>query len=404
VDVTLVAGIAGSAGVAVGAGAMLAFRVSERAHLHDSGTAPQPVLPEGAGDVLAVLRSSAVVLDASDQVVRASPAAYALGLVRSGTFVHDELRALARLARRDGEIREAELTLRRGPVGSESIDLLARVAPLGGTPLVLVLVEDRTEARRVDAVRRDFVANVSHELKTPVGALSLLAEAVSDASDDPEAVRRFSGRMQAEANRLSMLVQELVDLSRLQGADPLHGAHVVDVDDVVHEAVDRSRLVAERKDIELATGGEPGLQVLGDADQLVKALRNLIDNAVSYSPESTRVAVAVRRDSDVVEISVTDQGIGIPEDDLQRIFERFYRVDPARSRATGGTGLGLSIVKHVAGNHGGEVTVWSSEGAGSTFTIRLPEHAAPVEGRSADPAAAAPSPEAAPPAVREVAP
>jgi two-component system sensor histidine kinase SenX3 len=303
--------------------------------------------------------------------------------VRGEGLTSVELLAMAREVRRDGEIRSAELDLPRGPLGDETLAVSARVAPLGD--LVLLLVEDHTEHRRVDAVRRDFVANVSHELKTPVGALILLAEAVLGASDDPEAVRRFAGRMQHEATRLSSLVQELIDLSRLQGQDPLSEADFVDVDRVVAEAVDRCRLAANARSIRLVSGGEGGLTVMGDEQQLVTAVRNLIDNAISYSPDHTRVAIGVRRVDDLVEVSVTDQGIGIPEADLGRIFERFYRVDSARSRATGGTGLGLSIVKHVASNHGGEVAVWSVEGSGSTFTIRLPAGAAQAVRQEAEP-------------------
>jgi two-component system sensor histidine kinase SenX3 len=248
-----------------------------------------------------------------------------------------------------------------------------RVAPVGGAGKhVALLVEDVTEARRVDDVRRDFVANVSHELKTPVGAMSLLAEAMQDASNDPQAVRRFAGRLQHEAGRLARLVQELIDLSRLQGADPLPEQDLVPVDKVLAEAVDRTRTAAAAGGIEIVRGGQRGLMVCGSESQLVTAVGNLIENAVHYSPERTRVAVAVRQREGAVEISVTDQGMGIAEKDLERVFERFYRADPARSRATGGTGLGLAIVKHVATNHGGEVSVWSVEGSGSTFTLRLP--------------------------------
>jgi len=368
--------LAGLVGVLTGVSATLAFRVSEKQQRTVPGPAPAPpVLPAGAADVLAVLRSSAVVLDGEDRVVRASPAAYSFGLVKEGSLVAHDLLELARKVRRDGEIREAELEVPRGPLGGRTLAVLARVAPLGST-LVLLLVEDRTEERRVDAVRRDFVANVSHELKTPVGAISLLAEALLDAADDPEAVRRFAGRMQTEAGRLSELVQDVIDLSRLQGHDPLRTPALVRLDDIVTEAMDRSRLAAEAKRIAIGVGGEKGLLVRGDGTQLVMALGNLIDNAVRHSPADTRVSLSVRRvssgSSGLAEVSVADEGPGIPEDDLERIFERFYRVDAARSRHTGGTGLGLSIVKHVALGHGGEVTVWSAEGAGSTFTLRLP--------------------------------
>jgi two-component system sensor histidine kinase SenX3 len=373
VNAELVAALAGTLGVLVGAGGARVLLTSARRTPAEPVPDPAstPVVLPGVVEVLAVLRSSALVLDASDGVVTASAAAYAMGLVRRDRVAVDALVRMARTVRRDGELRQTELEVPRGPFGSESFHVSARVAPLG-QGLVLVVVEDRTESRRVDAVRRDFVANVSHELKTPVGALHLLAEAVLGASDDPEAVRRFAGRMQHEAHRLSDLVQELIDLSRLQGQDPLREASLVEVDEVVVEAMDRCRLAAQARRITLVTGGEAGLIVLGDSDQLVTAMRNLIDNAVNYSPENTRVAIGVRLVGDAVELTVTDQGIGIPEADLERIFERFYRVDAARSRATGGTGLGLSIVKHIAANHGGEVSVWSIEGSGSTFTIRLP--------------------------------
>ena len=192
------------------------------------------------------------------------------------------------------------------------------------------------------------------------------------AADDPVAIERFAGRMQLESARLATLVVELIDLSRVQGDAPLTHAEVLAVDEIVRDATDRTRLSATAAEIDLVTSVEPGLRVYGDREQLVSALKNLVDNALAYSPARTRVAVAARMAVDRVEISVTDQGIGIPDRDLGRIFERFYRVDPARSRATGGTGLGLSIVKHVCANHGGEVDVWSIEGAGSTFTLRLP--------------------------------
>ncbi len=356
-------------GLLIGLGAGLAYRISERAmHPTLQGEAG---LPDGVGQVLSVLRSLAVVLDDSDQVLKASPAAYAFGIVRAERLVVTDLAELVAAVRRDGRIRQVELELPRGPVGGGTLAVSARIAPLGMSH-ILVLIEDQTDARRVDAVRRDFVANVSHELKTPVGALRLLAEAVQDASDDPEAVVRFAGRMQHESLRLSHLIQELIDLSRLESRDPLKEAQAIGVDTVVEAAIDRTRELAAGKGIELTSHGEEGLKLFGSEAQLTMALGNLIENAVNYSAGETRVGVTVRRTGDLAEISVTDQGIGIPGGELQRIFERFYRVDPARSRMTGGTGLGLSIVKHIAQNHGGDVRVWSAEGSGSTFTLRLP--------------------------------
>ncbi len=388
--------VSGVAGLVAGALGVLAFRVSERERLGLSGYA-EPELPSGVTEVLGVLRSAAVVLDLTDGVAKASPAAYAFGLVRGHELMHGELREMATEVRRSGLIQERELELPRGPFGRARLVVYARVAPLGADH-VLVLVDDRTEARRVEEIRRDFVANVSHELKTPIGALHLLAEAVADAADDPDAVRHFAERMQRESLRLSTLVQEIIDLSRLQVADALHPPELVEVDDMVAEAVDRCRLVAQAKRMEVVIGGDTGAVVYGDHNLLVTAVRNLVDNAIAYSPDGTRVGVGVRRDGGLVEITVSDQGIGITAGDQARIFERFYRVDPARSRATGGTGLGLSIVKHVAANHGGEVTVWSMPGQGSTFTLRLPESThLPItaSGRSGLPAAA---PVAAPPA------
>ncbi|MBQ1082261.1 MULTISPECIES: cell wall metabolism sensor histidine kinase WalK [unclassified Nocardiopsis] len=334
---------------------------------HDGST-----LPQGVAEVLSALPSSAVVLDSGDRVLRASSAARAFGLVRGEELVIGELLTLARKVRRDGVIRETDIEVAVRKFGPDATSFAVRVAPLGGTGLVLVLAEDQTEHRRVEAVRRDFVANISHELKTPVGALSLLAETVQDASDDPEAVRRFTGRMQTEASRLTAVIQDLITLSRIQGAEPIAEPAPVDLGSVVEEAIDTVRMPADAKGIELVGSGAEGLTVLGDEAMLGTALRNLIANAVAYSPKNTRVAVSVGTSRSSVDISVADQGIGIPQQDLERIFERFYRVDAARSRATGGTGLGLAIVKHIMTHHRGEVTVWSKEGSGSTFTLRLP--------------------------------
>jgi len=339
---------------------------------------PQPPgLPAGIDSVLAVLSSSAVVLDSDDRVLRASAAARSFGLVDGDQLVVRELVALARKVRRDGKVREGEIEVSTSRFNGRTTSFAVRVAPLGAAVgnggLVLLLAEDQTESRRVEEVRRDFVANISHELKTPVGALALLAETVEDAVHDPEAVLRFAGRMRQEASRLTDLVQDLIMLSRIQAAEPVPDPTPIEVDTVVAEALDRCRMRASAHGIELAASGERGMSILGDEDLMVTALRNLLENAVAYSPEKTRVLVSTRRaGANAVEISVADQGIGIPERDLERIFERFYRVDPARSRATGGTGLGLAIAKHVTVAHGGTITVWSKEGSGSTFTLRLP--------------------------------
>jgi two-component system sensor histidine kinase SenX3 len=321
--------------------------------------------------VLQLLPTAAVLVDPDDRVRLANTAALSMGVVRGSAVVVPELMQLVRTARRTVAAQTVDLSLDLAGFPRRAMAVGARAEPLEDGDVALV-VDDLTEARRVEAVRRDFVANVGHEIKTPVGALTLLTEAALEARDDPDAVQRFLSRMQREAQRLSRLVQELLDLSRLQGGEAPPTPVDVWVDAVVEEALDRARGVADAKGIRLVRGGDAGLVVRGSEPQLVTALCNLLDNAVAYSAGGTQVAVTVHDRDDAVEIAVTDQGIGIAAAEQQRIFERFYRVDPARSRATGGTGLGLAIVKHIVGNHGGEVSVWSSPGAGSTFTIRLP--------------------------------
>lgn len=386
--------LAGLVGVLLGVGAAFAFRASESAQ-RTVPPQPEPELDDGLVRTLAVLRSAAVVLDSEDRVVRASAPAYAMGLVRDGRVVPAAIRDLIAAVRRDGVIRDEELDVPRGPLGPGTLLVQVRVAQLSGEHLV-VLAEDQTQARRLEAIRRDFVVNVSHELKTPVGALALLAETVEDAADDPEAVRRFAGRMQQEATRLSALVHEIIELSRLQVAGALEQVQVVDVDAVVAEAVDRARVKAEAKSVRLDVGGATGARVPGQHDLLVTAVRNLLDNAVAYSGEASHVGVGVRVQDDLVEIAVVDEGVGISAAEQERVFERFYRVDPARSRDTGGTGLGLSIVKHVAADHGGDVTVWSQPGRGSTFTLRLPRAGSEADdGTAPRRSAGAPAPAAA---------
>jgi two-component system sensor histidine kinase SenX3 len=320
--------------------------------------------------LLQLLPMAAVLLDGDDRVQLANTAATEMGVVRGSALTVPDLSTLVRTARRTGAAQTIELSLSDEGFPRRTMSVGARAERLDGDEVALV-VDDLTEARRVESVRRDFVANVGHEIKTPVGALQLLAEAALDARDDPDAVQRFVGRMQHEAQRLSRLVQELLDLSRLQGGEPLPESRQVRVDLLIDEAIDRARLRAESRRIALVRSGPSGVVVMGVEAQLVTALTNLLDNAVAYSPENTNVAVAVQRRDDVVEITVSDQGIGIDKDEQERIFERFYRVDPARSRETGGTGLGLAIVKHTISNHGGEISVWSRPGSGSTFTIRL---------------------------------
>ena len=367
------------------AGLLLAGR---RIRSRIAGSAPQEPAPGGlspdAIDILASLRSVTVVVDSSDRVVRSCSRAVALGLVRGTELAHEQLRLLTREVRRDEQLREVELELSRSQLGHGRLDVGVRVAPLGAD-YVLLLIDDQTQSRRVEETRRDFVVNVSHELKTPVAGLTLLAEAVEDARDDPEAITRFTGRMKSETQRLSRLVQEIVQLSRLQVADTLDEPVLVDVRGCVREAIDHMSLLAADRRITLTTSlGDPDVPatIYGDATLITTGVRNLVENAVNYSDPGTRVSIALLPGRDLVQVIVKDQGSGIPAAELDRIFERFYRVDAARSRRTGGTGLGLAIVKHISLNHGGEVSVWSEEGQGSTFTIKLPAAAEALDPRS----------------------
>lgn len=377
--------VGGLVGLATGVFATMMFRFSERQQRRPA-PAPPADLDEGLVRVLAVLRSAAVVLGADDEVIRASAPAYALGIVRHDALAHVALEEMVAAVRASGEIIDEELELPRGPSGRGDVLLQVRVAQVDARH-VLVLAEDRTEARRLEAIRRDFVVNISHELKTPVGALALLAETVQDAADDADAVRRFSARMQSEAVRLGTLVHEIIELSRLQVAGSAESITSIPIQPVVQEAVDRSQTAATARRIRLVVAGDLQAHVFGDHAMLVTALRNLIDNAVAYSPEGTAVSVGARSAGDFVELSVVDQGIGIAPEAQGRIFERFYRVDPARSRETGGTGLGLSIVKHVVAEHGGEIDVWSLPGQGSTFVVRIPADAEADLLTGADPSA-----------------
>ena len=274
-------------------------------------------------------------------------------------------------------------TTASGEAVSRQLDLHGpprRTLSLSGVPLgggAAVIVEDVSERHRLDAVRRDFVANVSHELKTPVAALGLLAETLAG-EGDAAVVQRLAERMQDEAFRVARIIDDLLDLSRLEseGAIP---HEPVGVGNVVTDAADHVRPAAALRSIRLAVGDVPSSwSVPGDRRQLVSAIANLLENAVKYSDEGSTVEVGARTDGTVIEVVVRDWGIGIPTRDLDRIFERFYRVDRGRGRDTGGTGLGLSIVRHIASNHGGEVLVTSVEGEGSTFTLRLPARPGPV--------------------------
>jgi two-component system sensor histidine kinase SenX3 len=327
-------------------------------------------MSDASAELLEVLSASAVVLNPSNVAVRATQAAMVMGLLRVRSLRHPELLALVERARESNGIESADLELSTGLRGA-NIFVNARATNLGDSN-VLLLVEDRTEARRLDETRRDFIANISHELKTPIGAISLLSEAIKDAEGDPVMLEKFTKSLRKEAKRLAALVNDVIQLSRYQSVEMQSHVEMVDLAAVVEEAVERNSFKAEQKNIKINFLAPAGITVVGDQEMLIVALKNLIENAVIYSEENDTVGVGLRVNDDVAEIAVTDNGVGLDAEEQNRVFERFYRVDPSRSRETGGTGLGLSIVKHVALSHNGEVRVFSKPGVGSTFTLRLP--------------------------------
>lgn len=339
---------------------------------------PEPEGPTGAELLLRSMRSSetgVVMLNRFGDLVLHNARAEELGLLR-GNQVDGRVRsAVERVLETEQTV---EVDISPAEVRGRQPEAVAALLRPLGDGFTIVEAIDHSDAARLEATRRDFVANVSHELKTPVGAIALLAEAVLDA-DSAEEARRFSEKILRESNRLGTLVTELIALSRLQGAEKLPEMTVVDVDGAVEETLSRTKLAAESADITVTTDGPSGLEVDGDRTLLVTALSNLLDNAIAYSQQSSPVSISRRVTDGYVELAVTDRGLGIALDEQQRVFERFYRADKARSRATGGTGLGLAIVKHVAANHGGEVRLWSRPGVGSTFTLRIPARTASPE-------------------------
>ena len=323
-------------------------------------------------DLLELTDADYLIVDSEDSVVTCSETVINIGLVNGNRVTSEAIRKLIRSARKKDELIETEVAIPRGSLTNGFHERRVRISSIGQDGTVAVLIFDDTEARRLDAVRRDFVANISHELKTPIGGISILAEALAEASNDPELVKNFSERMQIEATRLSHLVQEIIDLSRIQDQNTMQNSEMVSLNKVIEEAIDQSKVLAGKRHVELNFASDEEVQFFGDRKQLVMAISNLIENAINYSPERTSVNVLLRKNNEVAEIAISDQGVGIAEADIERIFERFYRVDSARSRDTGGTGLGLSIVKHVISNHGGDIQVWSDPGTGSTFTVLLP--------------------------------
>jgi two-component system sensor histidine kinase SenX3 len=368
--------IALAIGVLIGVGLSLlivwAYRARAKVELETS-----TVVPDGMTDVLDSMDDAACVVDSSGLVLAGSQAAARFGIEVGATLENPELRQLVRSVRAVGGTKTETLRITRGGLSLDPRLVSARASVIGAR-MALVIIRDITEQERLDQMRRDFVANTSHELKTPVGAVSLLAEAIESAADDPAQVRIFAARISAEAGRLGQLTGRIMSLSRLQADDGLTDVDPVSIDEVIAASIEAHVVQADSAGVDLTRGGDRGAWVRGDAQILIEAVGNLVANAILYSPRGSRVGVGVKADGGVVEIAVSDQGIGISESDRERIFERFYRADEARSRRTGGTGLGLSIVKHATQRHGGEVRLWSRPGRGSTFTVRLPRIDAPV--------------------------
>jgi two-component system sensor histidine kinase SenX3 len=355
--------------LAVVGAAVAGFAIGRRGFQADSNSDPSP-FPTLAAEILELFGSVGILLGTSNQVVRMNNRAESFGFVTRGMLVQRDLIELAQLARSSKEVESFEGVLRFG-LAQEKISVSAKASLVANDYVVLVL-EDRTKDLRLDKTRRDFIENISHELKTPIGAIALLSEAITQAGDDRFTIEKFAGNLHKEARRLSHLVQDIIELSRLQSEEVLAEAELVDLSSVVSEAVDRNEQLALKRNIRLLTEDGEGPEVFGNKELLTAAVKNLIENAISYSEPGSQVGIGCAAKGPLAEIVITDSGAGISAENQERVFERFYRIDPSRSRETGGTGLGLSIVKHVAKIHRGDVKLFSQLGVGSTFTIRIP--------------------------------
>lgn len=369
--VLLALGVGAVAGIAV---VLLIIWVLRQRQVDEERTSGD--LPRGVSLLVSKLDGAVFIVDKSLNVLASSEGANKLSLIGQGRILIPELVLMAEQAAKGKDVSREDFEISRGPLGDATLTVTAHASPFRSR-FILVTVVDRGEYQRLDDVRREFVANVSHELKTPIASVGLLAEALQEAADDPEMVRHFAERLTSEAERLGSITREIIELSRLQGEGALAEFEPITVQSIVDRAVDQNRVVAKAKKIKLVSGGDLDAVIYGDSARLVVALNNLIANAVHYSPDNSQVGIGAVRRNSFIEIAVTDQGIGMTKEEVERVFERFYRTDQARSRSTGGTGLGLSIVKHIVSNHGGDIRVWSAPGKGSTFTIRIPEAETP---------------------------
>ncbi len=357
-------------GLALGFGVALLVYFSRR-KTAKAPAQPRNQLSNSISEVLDVLGPSALILNGTNYVAQATTTALALGLVNGRNLTHKKLLTLVAKARESQEALQIDASL---PTGRKDVKLFitARAKSIGDGN-VLLIVEDRTESHRLDEMRKDFMANISHELKTPIGAVGLLAEAMENSLDQPEILAKLLRNIRKEAKRLSSLVQDIIQLSRIQGTSKIAISKHVNLISVVREAIDRNSWRSEKHNVAIEFESEKrNVDVIGDAEMLTVAVKNLIENAIIYSNAGSSVAVVIEVANGLAQIRVKDSGIGIGKEDLERVFERFYRADQSRSRETGGTGLGLSIVKHAALMHQGDVQLFSKPGIGSTFTIRLP--------------------------------
>lgn len=375
----ILAALIGAALTLVAVAFVLGALRARRGHREALELERRPVVDATVEALLPHLPVGVALVGRHDEILTSNEVAQRLGMVRGTRLGFPELLDQTRRCRADREPFIGQIVRKPKP-GEQRMELDCRIGEVADDVLAVVGIDD-TPIRRADAMRRDFLANVSHELKTPIGAIQVLAEAVEAGKEDPDAVARFTGRLQWETNRLGALVRQIIDLSRLQSSDPLLERTVVDLADVAVAALDNCRESATDRRVDLIAPQPGEYPVIGDRRQLVEAVTNLVANAITYSDEGARVALGLTTATDedgvdIVELRVSDNGIGIPADEQDRIFERFYRVDYARSRSDGGSGLGLSIVRHIVLAHGGTISVWSCPGQGSTFTVRLPAHTA----------------------------
>ena len=365
--------IAALVGILFG-GVFMWWFLSVRARLLEQTREKTGHLPAGVLDVIRLMEAPVLIIDNQQSVMAGSPSALALGLVLNRKLVNPEIAHLLERMQEQGHAVSREIDISRDPAGDSTLTLSVSAVAFGEWHS-LIFIKDKTDARRLDEVRRDFVANISHELKTPIGAIRLLSDALLEAADDPAMVRKFADSLNTEALRLTDLTGEIIDLSKVQSEGALAEFSRVRIDRILKAAIQQNKVAADAKDITILVNGSDKYETFGDEPRLTMAFKNLVANAVQYSAVDSRVTIELGQRKGFIEVSIIDQGIGMSEEDLGRIFERFYRTDDARSRLTGGTGLGLSMVKHIISNHGGDIRVRSKQGEGSTFTVRLPNAA-----------------------------